>query len=60
MKKITIRDLLHREITLEGQRGNYYLKIKESGKNICMFTFTKKDDAMKMFRRYKALEVKLK
>lgn len=53
MKKITIKDLLHREITLEGQRGNYSLKIKEPGKNICMFTFTKKDDAMKMFRRYK-------
>lgn len=58
MKKITIKDLLHREITLEGQRGNYSLKIKEPGKNICMFTFTNKKEAIKMFRKYKALEIK--
>lgn len=60
MEKITIKDLLHREITLEGQRGNYSLIIKEPGKNICMFTFTRKIDAIKMLRKYKALEIKSK
>ena len=60
MKKIIIKDLLQREITLEGQRSNYLLKIKEPGKNICMFTFTNKKEAVKMFNRYKALEIKSK
>ena len=58
MEKIIIKDLLHREIILEGQRGNYSLKIKEPGKNICMFTFTNKKEAIKMFRKYKVLEIK--
>lgn len=59
MEKLTIKDLLHREITLEGKRGNYYLKIKEPGKNICLFTFKTKIQAIKEFKRYKSLEVKV-
>ena len=58
MEKIIIKDLLHRKIILEGQRGNYSLKIKEPEKNICMFTFTNKKEAIKMFRKYKVLEIK--
>ena len=41
----------------ETQKSNG-LKIKEPEKNICMFTFTNKKEAIKMFRKYKVLEIK--
>lgn len=59
MKAIaTIKDMMHREITLEGEKGNYTIKIKEPNKNLCFFTFKTKEKAMKEFRKYKALEIK--
>lgn len=54
MKTIaTIKDMMYREITLEGERGNYTIKIKDSNKKLCFFMFKTKEKAMKEFRKYK-------
>ena len=59
MKTIsTFKDMLHREITLEGERGNYAIKKKETNKRLCFFMFKTKEKAIKEFRKYKALEIK--